>query len=32
MDQVEFEPAPQWSATILKADEHSLERNSKTRW
>ncbi|KAH7664389.1 Trafficking protein particle complex subunit 13 protein [Dioscorea alata] len=31
MDQVEFEPAPQWSATILKADEHSLERNSKTR-
>lgn len=31
MDQVQFEPAPQQSATILKADKHSLERNSKTR-
>ncbi|KAJ4982460.1 hypothetical protein NE237_033297 [Protea cynaroides] len=31
MDQVEFEPAQQWSATILKADEHSSEFNCRTR-
>ncbi|XP_042478742.1 trafficking protein particle complex subunit 13 isoform X2 [Macadamia integrifolia] len=31
MDQVEFEPAQQWSATILKADEHSSEINCQTR-
>ncbi|KAJ0759124.1 putative trafficking protein particle complex subunit 13 [Helianthus annuus] len=26
MDQVEFEPAPRWSATILKADVHHSEK------
>ncbi|GAV74432.1 DUF974 domain-containing protein, partial [Cephalotus follicularis] len=31
MDQVEFEPAQHWSATILVADEHPLKRNSPTR-
>ena len=31
MDQVEFEPAPHWSATILKADEHHTESNSQAR-
>lgn len=29
MDQVEFEPAPHWSATILKADEQHGESNSQ---
>lgn len=31
MDQVEFEPAPNWSAKILKADEHKSEDNSPSR-
>ncbi|GMN50833.1 hypothetical protein TIFTF001_019988 [Ficus carica] len=30
MDQVEFEPAPRWSATMLKADEHHTESDSQT--
>ncbi|KAI4299365.1 hypothetical protein L6164_032832 [Bauhinia variegata] len=31
MDQVEFEPAQHWSATILKADEHNSEKDRPTR-
>ncbi|OWM77490.1 hypothetical protein CDL15_Pgr016887 [Punica granatum] len=31
MDQVEFEPAQNWSATKLKADEHHSEMNSAAR-
>ncbi|XP_059438556.1 uncharacterized protein LOC132171290 isoform X1 [Corylus avellana] len=31
MDQVEFEPTQHWSATILKANEHESDNNSKTR-
>ncbi|XP_062162350.1 uncharacterized protein LOC133869389 [Alnus glutinosa] len=31
MDQVEFEPTQHWSATILKANEHDSDNNSKTR-
>ncbi|XP_076885402.1 uncharacterized protein LOC143534919 [Bidens hawaiensis] len=31
MDQVEFEPAPRWSATILKADVHDSQKGSSTR-
>lgn len=31
MDQVEFEPTQHWSATILKANEHDSDSNSKTR-
>ncbi|KAJ6834314.1 trafficking protein particle complex subunit 13 [Iris pallida] len=31
MDQVEFEPAPNWTATTLKADEHTAASNSQTR-
>ncbi|KAK9267801.1 hypothetical protein L1049_010237 [Liquidambar formosana] len=31
MDQVEFEPAQHWSATILKADDHPSESNALTR-
>lgn len=31
MDQVEFEPAPNWSAKILKADEHKSKDNSPSR-
>ncbi|KAK9056310.1 hypothetical protein SSX86_027400 [Deinandra increscens subsp. villosa] len=30
MDQVEFEPAPRWSATILKADAHHSEKGGFT--
>ncbi|KAL5575448.1 hypothetical protein UlMin_017147 [Ulmus minor] len=30
MDQVEFEPAPHWSATILKADEPNSKNSSQT--
>ncbi|XP_030481102.1 uncharacterized protein LOC115698061 [Cannabis sativa] len=29
MDQVEFEPAPNWTAKILMADEHPIESNSQ---
>nr|XP_043618619.1 trafficking protein particle complex subunit 13-like [Erigeron canadensis] len=31
MDQVEFEPAPRWSATMLKADVHHSEIGGFTR-
>ncbi|XP_010241984.1 PREDICTED: trafficking protein particle complex subunit 13-like isoform X2 [Nelumbo nucifera] len=31
MDQVDFEPAQNWSTTILKADEHYSEINCQTR-
>ncbi|KAK4755019.1 hypothetical protein SAY87_008776 [Trapa incisa] len=31
MDQVEFEPAQNWSAAKLKADEHSSDENSTAR-
>ncbi|OVA06065.1 Protein of unknown function DUF974 [Macleaya cordata] len=31
MDQVEFEPTQNWSATILKADEHHPEVECQTR-
>ncbi|XP_041026047.1 trafficking protein particle complex subunit 13 [Juglans microcarpa x Juglans regia] len=31
MDQVDFEPAPHWTATILKADGHHSDSNSQTR-
>ncbi|KAC9975346.1 hypothetical protein E3N88_45009 [Mikania micrantha] len=31
MDQVKFEPAPRWSATILKADVHHSEKDDFTR-
>lgn len=32
MDQVEFEPAQQWSAKILKADDCQSEKNSLSRF
>ncbi|KAD3069282.1 hypothetical protein E3N88_37162 [Mikania micrantha] len=31
MDQVKFEPAPRWSATVLKADVHHSEKDDFTR-
>ncbi|KAL6991040.1 hypothetical protein U1Q18_009163 [Sarracenia purpurea var. burkii] len=31
MDQVDFEPAQHWSATIVKADHHHSENNDLTR-
>lgn len=31
MDQVDFEPAQHWSATILQANEHQSHSNSQTR-
>ncbi|KAF9590549.1 hypothetical protein IFM89_035867 [Coptis chinensis] len=31
MDQVEFEPAQNWSVKVLKADEHQSLSNSQTR-
>ncbi|XP_030972008.1 trafficking protein particle complex subunit 13 [Quercus lobata] len=31
MDQVDFEPAQHWSATILQANEHHSHSNSQTR-
>ncbi|XP_071714516.1 uncharacterized protein [Rutidosis leptorrhynchoides] len=31
MDQVEFEPAPRWSATMLKPDAHHSEKDGLTR-
>nr|GEX62120.1 hypothetical protein [Tanacetum cinerariifolium] len=31
MDQVEFEPAPRWTATILKADIHHSKKGDLTR-
>ncbi|WOL06042.1 trafficking protein particle complex subunit 13 [Canna indica] len=31
MDQVEFDPAPQWIATRLEGDNYSSDTNSKTR-
>ncbi|CAL5411218.1 unnamed protein product [Camellia sinensis] len=31
MDQVDFEPAQYWSATILKADDHQSEKSDSTR-
>lgn len=31
MDQVDFEPAPHWTATILKADGYHSDSNSQTR-
>lgn len=31
MDQVEFEPAHNWSSTLLKPDDHHSEDNSLTR-
>lgn len=31
MDQVEFEPTQNWSATKLKVDEHHSEKNSAAR-
>lgn len=31
MDQVEFEPAQHWSATVLKAEDHCVEHNLLTR-
>ncbi|KAM7506092.1 hypothetical protein LguiB_004996 [Lonicera macranthoides] len=31
MDQVEFEPAQHWTATLLKADGHHSENNGLTR-
>lgn len=31
MDQVDFEPAQQWSATTLKVEEHHTEKDSVTR-
>ena len=31
MDQVDFEPAQHWSATILQANEHHSHSNSHTR-
>ncbi|XP_024983609.1 trafficking protein particle complex subunit 13-like isoform X1 [Cynara cardunculus var. scolymus] len=31
MDQVDFEPTPQWSATLLKADDHHSEKDALTR-
>jgi len=32
MDQVEFEPAPNWSAKILKADKQKSEDDSPSRY
>lgn len=31
MDQVEFEPAQHWSATVLKSEDHCVEHNLLTR-
>lgn len=31
MDQVDFEPTPNWSATLLKADTHHSEKSFSTR-
>ncbi|KAL2495169.1 hypothetical protein Fot_38926 [Forsythia ovata] len=31
MDQVEFEPAQHWSATVVKAEDHAVEHNLLTR-
>lgn len=31
MDQVEFEPAQHWNATLLKADDHHADNSSSTR-
>ncbi|GJU49834.1 trafficking protein particle complex subunit 13-like protein isoform X1 [Tanacetum coccineum] len=31
MDQVDFEPSPNWSATLLKADDHHFEKDVLTR-
>ena len=31
MDQVDFEPAQHWSATILQANEHHSHSDSQTR-
>lgn len=31
MDQVDFEPTQNWSATLLKADDHPSESNDSTR-
>ncbi|PWA37009.1 hypothetical protein CTI12_AA594560 [Artemisia annua] len=31
MDQVDFEPSPNWSATLLKADDHHNEKDVLTR-
>lgn len=31
MDQVDFEPSPNWSATLLKADDHHYEKDVLTR-
>ncbi|XP_042940598.1 trafficking protein particle complex subunit 13 isoform X2 [Carya illinoinensis] len=31
MDQVDFEPAPHWTATILNVDGHHSDSNSQTR-
>lgn len=31
MDQVDFEPAQQWSAKVLKADDHESEKSALTR-
>ena len=32
MDQVEFEPAQYWNATVLRAEYHSSEPSSVLRW
>lgn len=32
MDQVEFEPAQNWSATILSFDDRPSKQNSLNRW
>lgn len=32
MDQVEFEPAQNWTATLLKAADNSSEHNLLPRW
>lgn len=32
MDQVDFEPAHNWSATVLKPDDHHLEDSPLARW
>lgn len=31
MDQVEFEPSQQWTATRLETSEYTAEANSETR-
>lgn len=31
MDQVEFEPAQHWTATVLKVDDHLSENNPLIR-